>query len=228
MALLWFQKAAEYKALCYQAYNIATERLRAAVNTNRTARLAVIMDIDETILDNSPFQGGLVLRDEEYASASWFQWSQAAQAQSIPAATNFVAEAARLGVDVFYISNRKTNELAATIENLNKRNFALVDSRHVLLKGESKETRRNLINQNFEIILLVGDNLNDFFDAEKQSTDARGQRTLELKDSWGTRFIVLPNPMYGDWENALYDYSTTLSPAEKAAIRRRSLRAYPQ
>jgi 5'-nucleotidase (lipoprotein e(P4) family) len=227
MAVLWFQKAAEYKALCYQAYNVATERLRAAVNTNRTARLAIVMDIDETVLDNSPFQAGLALRDEEYASTTWLQWVQALQAESIPAATNFVAEAARLGVDVFYISNRKTNELAATVENLKKNNFAYIDSTHVLLKGESKEKRRNLVSQNFEIILLLGDNLNDFIDVEKKSADIRQQRTLELKESWGTRFIILPNPMYGDWEAALYDYSQTLSPAEKASIRRRNLQAYP-
>jgi 5'-nucleotidase (lipoprotein e(P4) family) len=227
LAVVWLQKAAEYKALCYQTYNIATERLRAAVKTNQTAHLAVVMDIDETILDNSPFQAGLVLRDEEYSTNSWMQWVLAAEAQSIPAATNFVAEAARLGVDVFYISNRKINELAPTIENLRRKNFAFADAAHVLLKGESKEQRRNSVSKNFEVILLLGDNLNDFIDVEKKPTDVRAERTTALKDSWGTRFIILPNPMYGDWEAALYDYSQTLSPAEKASIRRRNLRGYP-
>ncbi|HOW67378.1 MAG TPA: 5'-nucleotidase, lipoprotein e(P4) family [Verrucomicrobiota bacterium] len=223
-ALLWYKYAAEARALYYQAYNAARDRLAMAIaqHANGQDRLAVILDIDETVLDNTPVQNQLA-NGEVFSPEMWKAWSDKASADALPGAREFLCYAASNGVEVFYVSNRKTNELAATIRNLALRNFPMTDPDHVLLQeaNESKVPRRSAASANHTVVLLIGDNLNDLSEIfENVSVGERFRLTDDRREEFGRRFIVLPNPMYGDWENALYDYYR-LSPSEKAAIRRR-------
>ena len=204
-AVLWQQNAAEYRALAYQAFNLAQLQLDAILASNTTAKkpYAIVTDIDETLLDNSPYAGKQIELDEEYTFARWNEWVQKAEAAPIPGSLDFFNYAKDKGVAVFYISNRSVQNTQQTIENLQKEAFPFADAAHVLLKDSisGKEPRRLQVSKSHEIIMLIGDNLSDFsmvFD--NRSKTQRNKSVDSLKTDFGTKFIVLPNPTYGDWE----------------------------
>lgn len=169
---------------------------------------AVVLDIDETVLDNSPYQAQMVLGNFNYP-VKWDEWCKKASAEAIPGALDFLNYAKMNGVSIFYVTNRKDQYKQVTIENLMKLGFPFADEAHVLTRSStdnSKEGRRSLILQKHHISLLFGDNLADFnamFD--DKSNPERIAAADRLKEDFGKRFIVLPNSMYGDWETALYD-----------------------
>jgi 5'-nucleotidase (lipoprotein e(P4) family) len=154
---------------------------------------------------------------------------QLAQAEALPGAADFLNYAASKGVEVFYVSNRKTIEYEATVKNLNSKGFPMVDEQHLFLRTSTsvKTERRNKIAEDYRIVLLAGDNLNDFTELfEKQDTEKRNQLTDSLRNEFGKRFIVLPNAMYGDWENALFNYNNKLSAQQKDSIRTKNLKSF--
>jgi 5'-nucleotidase (lipoprotein e(P4) family) len=175
-AILWTQSSAEYRALAYQTFVLARLRLDENLrsrelrgNTRQSSqRAAVIVDADETVLDNSRFQAELVLRGLPYDSQAWRTWCQRAEAGAVPGAVDFLTYAARRGVVVFYITNRPQAEKAGTIANLQKLGFPNVSDETVMVREEgapaSKESRRHKVAARYRIVLLVGDNLNDFSD----------------------------------------------------------------
>jgi len=223
MATLWFQKADECRALFYQAFNLARLRLdEDLARPNQGAKPAVVVDIDETVLDNSPFEGYCIENGSNYPDG-WNEWVNQAKARALPGAVEFLQYAVSRGVEVFYISNRKTSEMAATLKNLREAGFPMADSLHLLLRSEvsNKEIRRQEVLKNHRIVLLAGDNLNDFTDLyEAAMPEKRRQITDSLRGEFGRRFIVLPNPMYGDWESALYNYNRRLTENQKDSVRR--------
>ena len=134
------------------------------------------------------------------------------------------------GADVFYISNRKVKFKEGTMKNMKALGFPQVDDAHMLLreKTSDKESRRQIARRDHRIVLLMGDNLNDFDNIfRKRGIDDRLAAVDLLKEKFGTMFIVLPNPMYGEWEGAAYDYNWKLSPKEKSVARKASLVAWP-
>lgn len=207
MATIFVQHAPEYKALCYQAYNLAAVRLKEEIAANtEQKKLAVVLDIDETVLNNIPFQATQV-RDELQYPTCWNEWCNMEAAEPVPGVVSFLQEADRLGVAIFYISNRKTNVLSSTINNLRKVGLPQADSAHVLLRvsATEKETRRQqVLTEGYEIVLLFGDNLSDF-SADYEITDnlIRNKTAIEQAELFGNRFIVLPNPGYGTWTQNL-------------------------
>ena len=229
MATLWFQKADECRALYYQAFQLAQLRLDLDLATgDNSLPRAVVVDIDETILDNSPYQVYCILNDSFYPSG-WRKWTSEAKAPPMPGAAEFLNYAASRGVEVFYITNRKATEGEATLQNLKLFNFPMADSLHLLLRtqGSNKEERRRSVMEKYRIVLLAGDNLNDFTSLyEKVLPDRRRQLTDSLREEFGHRFIVLPNPMYGDWESAMFGYRHDLSEHQKDSIRRVQLEGF--
>jgi 5'-nucleotidase (lipoprotein e(P4) family) len=219
LATLWFQKSAEMRALYYQCFRSAEIALAENMAwAGRTKPAAVVLDIDETLLDNSPFQGWQVLEKKEFNNDDWFRWVELAQAKPLPGAVEFTRYADSLGVEVFYVSNRTVQEMGPTIENMAAWGFVNADSTHMLLKEttSSKVERRAHIENEFEIILLVGDNLADLSGAyEKRGTDF-GFGTVDAdRQLFGTKYIVLPNPMYGNWLNDLMRSSPGNNEREK-------------
>jgi len=205
LATLYNSYAAEYEALAYQAYNIASYRILEVKNKypDKT-NLAVVLDIDETILDNSPYQAKLIQDNISYDSC-WNEWCNSARARAIPGALSFLQLADSLGFTIFYLSNRKDSFVKkGTIENMKKHNFPQTDEDHFLLRtiSSSKEARRQKIEVNYEIVLLCGDNLGDFYEDAENVKD-RSKEVSEFKKEFGEKFIVLPNAMYGNWVNAL-------------------------
>ena len=163
-ASLYQQRAAEYKALCFQAYNIAKERIDAAVKKHSKKPLAVVTDIDETLLDNSPYDAERALHNLDFDSKTWKEWTAKAQCDTVPGAPSFFKYAASKRVKIFYITNRDEDERPGTLKNLQLYNLPDANNEHLLLKqsASSKESRRQQVLQKYNIVLLCGDNLPDF------------------------------------------------------------------
>ncbi|HEV8169827.1 MAG TPA: 5'-nucleotidase, lipoprotein e(P4) family [Pyrinomonadaceae bacterium] len=230
-AVLWTQSSAEYRALALQAFTLARLRVDQDLAQHRSRRRmkppAIIVDADETVLDNSRFQAELILRGVEYTSQAWHDWVNRAEGGAVPGALEFLNYAFRRGVRVFYITNRRQTEKAGTVANLKKLGFPDVSEETVMIREQgttsSKETRRQSVRSRYRVVLLVGDNLNDFNDdfAGKSIADRKAQVDREQAE-FGTQFIVVPNPMYGDWESAVYGNAS--SETERRERRRAALR----
>jgi len=221
---------AEYRALCYQAFNIATLRLNEIPKKKfRKEKLAIITDLDETILDNSYVYGKLIKEDKEYSSAAWREWTDKSTATEVPSAVEFLQLAHAKGVTIFYISNRDTSEVNSTLINLQKLQLPNADTGHMLFLSNtsSKEVRRQIVMAKYNVIMLLGDNLNDFMQVfEKKPVEERKSEVDKVKEEWGKKFIVLPNATYGEWENALYNYQKNLPAQEKENMRKELLKGY--
>ena len=232
-ATAWVQSAAEAKIAARQAYFLATRQLDAALRSPKWSAAieqkprfeklppAVILDLDETVLDNSPYQARLVRDNALYSSQGWTRWVAQADASAIPGASAFLEFASKKGVQIFYVSNRNTGEEAATRENLRRLGLPVQGpDDHVLMSGErpewtsDKTTRRTFVAQKHRILLLVGDDLNDFVTAKPRTRPERLDLMERYAQFWGQRWIMLSNPLYGSWEGALFDYRSDLSREE--------------
>lgn len=221
-ASLYQQRAAEYKALCFQAYNIARLRIDEAVKHKSAKPLAVVTDLDETLLDNSPEDARAAINNQEFDAKAWKRWTAQGIADTVPGGPSFFKYAASKGVKVFYITNRDEDERAGTLKNLQLYHLPFADDAHLILKTttSSKEARRQEVLKKYNIVLLCGDNLPDF-DAlydNHPSEENREATTQKLKKQFGSKYIVLPNPSYGDFENALFKFNYRLTPAQKDSV----------
>ncbi|MBE9466461.1 5'-nucleotidase, lipoprotein e(P4) family [Dyadobacter subterraneus] len=226
---LFQQRAAEYKALCFQAFNIAHIRVDEALLQPQSKPLAIITDIDETVLDNSPYDVKQSLQGKDYEQKSWEEWTALSKADTIPGALPFLKYASSKGVKIFYLTNRAEAERKGTLANLVKFGFPDAVNENLILKQtvSSKELRRQKIAETHNIIMFMGDNLADFsalFD--KKPEEERVKNTYASAADFGKRFIVLPNPVYGEWEAAVYQYNLKLKAAQKDSVIKSVLKSY--
>jgi 5'-nucleotidase (lipoprotein e(P4) family) len=251
-AAVYQQRAAEYEALCFQAYNTAREKLdgmlaappakdrapsakdrapSAGLPASSVLPPAIITDIDETLLDNSPYAVHQALRGETYSDSTWIAWTARVACDTVPGALTFLKYAASRGVAIFYVTNRLTVERTPTLQNLQKWGFPDADTQHLTLldpgSNSSKETRREAVRDHYAVLMLLGDNLSDFSPVfDHQSWAARKERVESGAALFGGTFIVLPNPVYGDWEGALYDNQYPASLSARNQVLLDSLRTY--
>jgi len=230
MATLWMQTSAEFRALCYQSFNLAKMNLDMFIAAHTgSKKVAVIVDADETVIDNSAYEAFLIGNDFGYSSKTWTPWMAAAQATAIPGALEFLNYANKKGVEIFYVTNRKMVGYDGTEKNLKALGFPDVDKKHLLLRTGSsdKQERRDIVAKDYEIAFLMGDNLNDFASvfAKKPVAD-RFAEVDKIKDTWGKKFIVLPNPTYGEWEGSVYKGNWGASAAEKDKMRKDHLQRW--
>jgi 5'-nucleotidase (lipoprotein e(P4) family) len=220
LAILYQQRAAEYAALCLQAYNLARKKVDNAlanpVLTNGDLPLAVITDLDETALDNSANEVHQYLNDSLYDPKEFNRWVISMQADTVPGSTeffNYVDSLSKHGpkkIDIYYISNRDTSTVSYTMTNMkNLGSPQCDDPTHFKFKSttSSKEARRQEVLKDHQVVVLLGDNLIDLdahFDGYQQTPDQRKNLVYNLKDRWGDLYIVFPNSDYGDWESYLY------------------------
>ena len=229
-SILFMQKAAEYRALSYQAFNLARMQLDADFEKRNLRNLpkaerkrgrAVVVDVDETVLDNSPHQAFIVINQLPFTPDVWTQWVNQRKAKAIPGAAEFLTYANRKGVKVFYVTNRDEIHRQATIDNLKQTGFPDASDETVMVRAteSGKEVRRQKIMEKYRIVLLIGDNLNDLSNVfERKSVADRFAEVDKTREMFGRKFIVLPNAMYGDWESAIYEYKRA-SESEKKKIR---------
>jgi 5'-nucleotidase (lipoprotein e(P4) family) len=207
LSVLWFQKSAEMKAMYYQGYNLAQKSLAEKVKAQTSDKpKAVVMDIDETLLDNSPSEVYLIENNISFSDETWKKWVNTASAKACPGALEFTKFAESENVEVFYVTNREMpEEFDPTLRNLKNTGFPYADNAHLVLQTDasSKEERRNAIAEKYDILLFIGDNLADF-DAvfDKRGPDLGFGAVADNEEKFGTDFIILPNPMYGPWVNA--------------------------
>lgn len=229
LGTLWVQTAAEYQVSSEQVYKSAREQLDQALadtqwtaaveqkTVNPSAPPAIILDVDETVLDNSPFQAKLLIDDATYTPELWGQWVQKKSAIPVPGAVDFLTYAKEKGVTIFYVTNREKSEEEATRDNLTTKGFPLDTATDVLLTQDEKPdwtsdktSRRAAIAQNYRILLLFGDDLNDFVAGAKKKPNGdlvkpeeRVALAERYQENWGSKWFMLPNPQYGSWERAL-------------------------
>lgn len=208
MATLYNYYAAEYQALCYQAYNVAKERVtQLRQEFPKKKNMAVVLDIDETVLNNSPYQA-LTIEKNSHFPKCWDAWVREAAAKPIPGAISFLKYADSLGFHIFYVTNRSEKLKAVTLKNLQRFDFPQADSLHLYMKTTTgnKEPRRQLISRKYDIVLLAGDNIGDLY-MDSGKYPQRNQKVAALRNRFGKKYIVLPNAMYGTWPAALKLYS---------------------
>ena len=202
-SIYWQKNASEYKALCIQAYNSAKLELDRVLALQHEKPIAIVADIDETVLNNLPYNEMLIEKDLSFSQTTWSEWVNKEIATAIPGALEFYTYAERMGVEVIYISNRRVENYAPTKSNLIALGFPFDEDTIMLLRDEtsSKENRRNQLTD-FNVVLFIGDNLSDF-DAvfEKDTNSERNQALEEKKSDLGQKFILLPNLIYGAWED---------------------------
>ena len=196
MATLFNNMAAEYQALCHQAYNIATYRIDQFKEDTLNA---IVLDIDETVMNNSPFQASMVECKKYFSPEAWKQWCEVANASSIPGVVDFLNYAHSKKFKIFYVSNRTYDVLTRTMHNMDSLGFPQIVRRSYLLKVDTgdKQIRRDSITNvmGYNIVMLCGDQLGDFYQDTNDST--RMQMMNDSASKFGDRFIVLPNAMYG-------------------------------
>lgn len=225
LGLNWFQTAGEVKALQYQAFNIAMMELHKSLKRKISKKRAIVVDVDETVVDNSPYQASNIANNTSYPTM-WKEWVGMAKARAIPGAVEFLNYATKKGVDVYYITNRKIVNFDTTYKNLKELGFPVIRERMLLRTAKSDKTkRRDIVLVDHEIIILMGDNLGDFSQLfQIDSYKERFSIVDKFKNEFGKKFIVLPNPMYGHWEGALDKDYFRKSKKEQSLIRKSVLR----
>jgi 5'-nucleotidase (lipoprotein e(P4) family) len=208
-ALLWHQTSAEYDALCFQAFNVARNRIDQILNgfTDMPLqdRMAVIMDLDETVLDNSAYSVKMMQEGKRFSEESWNEWVFKKEAGIVPGADEFIAYCIANNIQVFFISNRDISTRTATIQNLAALGIEAGTDNLFLKEGNTKAERRERLND-YSVLLLIGDNLADFDAQFEDKLDVKERSELifsQFSNDFGNKFILLPNPLYGDWMNAI-------------------------
>ncbi|HEX9160168.1 MAG TPA: HAD family acid phosphatase [Thermoanaerobaculia bacterium] len=210
-AAAWMSTAAEYRASTMQTYAEARRALDAALATAGNKPPAIILDLDETSIENLPFESRVIAQGKTFDQKTWSTWINESAATPVPGAAEFLSYARSRGVTPFYITNRKAEEKAATRANLEKLGYPLDPSQDTLLtRGErpewssaDKTPRRDFVASRYRVLLFFGDDLNDFTSAAGKSVDERLAMIRANADKWGSSWFILPNPVYGSWEPAV-------------------------
>ena len=207
MGSLWYQNAAEVDALYQQGYNVATNKLKELLKQPTDKPYSIVLDIDETVLSNIPFQVKMVKDGTAFNPKLWDEWVQKAEATPVAGAKEFLQFADKNKVQIYYISDRTDAQIDATIKNLEAQGLPVQGRDHLMFKKEgdkSKEGRRQEVLKHTNLVMLFGDNLVDFAEFSTKSEADRDKMFEQFKAEFGDKFIIFPNPMYGSWESAVY------------------------
>jgi len=237
-AAVWQQSSAEYVAVVNQIYRLARTQLKIALNdrdwtaaleqtgTYRDLPVAIMLDLDETVLNNTRYEARIIKRHQQYSVETFNRWCAEAGATAVPGAKEFLDYAISQGVTIFYYSARKEELRGCTLANLKKLGLPLIKERNTLLldNGGNKGGYRAMVAANYRILLLVGDSLEDFVNGSKSAPAARNELVKKYTEYWGTKWIVLPNPMYGHWEATFYDFNYGQSREQQLQKKREALK----
>jgi acid phosphatase len=246
-AILWVQTSGEYQAITRQTYRLAELALKDAMGEPdwtasmeqqklvdegelRLADLkpAVVFDVDETVLSNAGYQVGLVESESDYSRESWKAYVTGKTSTPIAGAVEFVQTCRDAGVQPIFVTNREHEVESSTRENLiavglmKESDPDLIYSKYEKKEWKSdKISRRNELAKQYRILLLIGDDLHDFASTGHHPTSEQRRNLVENNPGWwGKKWIVLPNPNYGGWEQSLYDWNNSSSPATKIRKKR--------
>lgn len=244
-AVLWTQTSIEHELIYRQLFANATRQLDIALADPNWDALplparkltglppAVIVDIDETLLDNVPLNARDIINNQVYSYDCWNTWVEQAKAQALPGSVAFLQAARQKGIKVYYLTNREHSQVAATAENLRLRGFPIESDAQILAAstptghcesaGYGKNCRRQWVASQARVLLMAGDSLGDFVQAEHNTLDAQ-RKAVEPYVNWlGQRWFLLPNPSYGNWYSAPYGDDESLPFAQKRRLKQRAL-----
>ena len=237
--VLWAQTSVEFEVSVRQAFELARHNIEKALKdphwtaaleqTNHYEALkpAVIIDVDETLLNNFPFEARLVKDGVDFEETLWQAWVNESKAAAMPGAKSFIQYLKAKGIKIFYVTNRIME--APTVRNIKIALDPMVTAEEVLCKnempdwGSDKSSRRAFLARDYRIILLLGDDYNDFAFLGKAGPEERLAKARAHQHYWGKQWIIFSNPVYGHWERALYNYNHNLSAQEKRMAKRRYL-----
>lgn len=246
-ATAWFQTSVE-RDLVYRAiYRAAAVQLPAALADKRWDALqkedrgndprklppAIIVDVDETVLDNSPSSVRQIREQRGFDDANWNLWVNERKAKALPGAAEFLNAAAKRGVTIFYISNRTADQAQATIDNLRATGFPIKDASQFLglgtvvegceQEGSEKSCRRQLVGRGYRVLMQFGDQVGDFVQILANTPEGRRAAIAPYADWIGQRWWALPNPLYGSWEPALFNNAWSQPAGERRAQKEAAL-----
>ncbi|TBV77053.1 5'-nucleotidase, lipoprotein e(P4) family [Pseudoxanthomonas winnipegensis] len=250
-AVLWVQRSVEYQALSIQTYRAAADHLDAALkekhwdalvpeergNAATGLKPAVILDVDETVLDNSPYQARLIRDNAEYDEVSWDRWVAEKKAKAVPGVVDFAKAANAKGVTLLYVSNRAVHLKDATIANLKAVGLPVADDSVFLglgtnvpgceQNGTEKNCRRKLAGQKYRVLMQFGDQLGDFVQVVANTQADREKLLMQYRDWFGERWWMLAGPTYGSWEPALFNNDWQQPREARRAAKRAQLDVAP-
>ena len=198
----WFRQSAEYRALARQAYRVAADRLPELTRGLAPRSWAVILDADETMVDNSEYERRLFVEHRSYTDSSWDAWVNERAAPPVPGAPQFTHQVHALGGRVVIVTNRADRLCAATRDNFVRDSIET----DVVLCQPGSESDKNPRFQRVQngtaasgvpaltVVEWLGDNIQDF----PNLTQAARHDPAALAD-FGRKYFILPNPMYGSW-----------------------------
>ncbi len=241
-AILWQTTSVEYLVLAKSIYASAAVHLERALADRHWTAVpeqnenfqqlppAVIMDIDETVLDTGRFQSELVKNHARFSTAVWREWMTRNEPPPVPGALEFISMAQSRGVTVFFITNRDETTEPTTRRHLSAAGIRVPEEIDTVLSanerpdwGVDKGSRRRFIAQNYRVLMVFGDDLADFISEYRSPPSVRIKDALKY-NFWGTKWFMLPNPMYGSWEGSLYDFRSGLSREEISRTKLERLR----
>ncbi|MGU9811721.1 5'-nucleotidase, lipoprotein e(P4) family [Pseudomonas sp. LF052] len=244
-AVLWTQTSIEHELIYRQLFANATRQLDVALADPTWDALpfpprnltglppAVVVDIDETLLDNVPLNARDIINNQVYSYDRWNTWVDQAKAQALPGAVTFLQAAEQKGIKVYYLTNREHSQVAATVANLRLRGFPVDTDEQVLAAstptghcesaGYGKNCRRQWVASHARVLLMAGDSLGDFVQAE-HNTLADQRKAVAPYVNWlGQRWFLLPNPSYGNWYSAPYGDDEKLPFERKRQLKQQAL-----
>ncbi|KPK59316.1 MAG: hypothetical protein AMJ59_11580 [Gammaproteobacteria bacterium SG8_31] len=226
---LWVQTSAEYAVLTRQVYGLAADRLESGLTDPDWNAVpgapagwvlppAIIVDVDDTVLDNSGHSARMILAREGFTTENWRAWVRESSAPAVPGAVDYLRSAVDLGITVFYVTNRHHDLEDDTRRNLVAVGCPVATEVDVVLTrledpewGRDKTSRRDFIAQRYRVLQIVGDDLADFIHLPKNVDDKqRSALAAQQDDRWGQSWFMIPNPMYGSWEQALMPEGVSL------------------
>lgn len=230
MALLWMRSAAEYRALCYQGYNAAMMEVDKALSdpARKGKPLAIVLDCDETVTDNTmALAKAAADGNGQYKSIWWRDVVHEGKSGAMPGAVDFLQQADKKGLAIFYVSNRYAPvNYEATEANLKALHFPQADKNHILLmeKSGNKQLRFDAIAADYDVVVYMGDNAGDLpIGTSGKSLSVRNQIVDAHKKDFGTKYIVFPNPVYGAWVSAIAKNYLTMTPEQRDEVNREFL-----
>jgi len=244
-AVLWTQTSIEHELIYRQVFASATRQLDAALADPSWDALplpprnlsglppAVVVDIDETVLDNVPLNARDILTNQVYSYDRWNTWVDQAKAQALPGAVEFLQAADKKGITVYYITNREHSQVQATVNNLRLRGFPVAHNEQVLAAstptghceqaGYGKNCRRQWVASHARVLMLAGDSFGDFVQAEHNTLAAQRKAAAPYLAWLGQRWFLLPNPTYGNWYSAPYGDQEKLPFERKRQLKQQAL-----
>ena len=240
LAVLFKRTSAEFKANTFQVYSSAQKNIdKALEDKSWTAILnqsddyhslppAIILDIDETVLDNSEHQVRSIKNGTSYP-IGWKEWVSEESASALPGVKDYLSYADAKGIKIFYVTNRTHDLEEYTRNNIKALGLPFDSDVDVLLmkneKGwtSDKTSRRNLIKKDFRVIQIFGDQLDDFIPLEETATSVKSRKDLidKYANMWGEKWFMIINPMYGEWEEAIYEHCWDCFPEQNDRIQQR-------